>query len=155
MSNKYRLISAANWSDPYNGTGGSAVLDGNFTQAELPFAWWLERAKRTLAAQCDLPENWDSYGARAPLPYCAEVMGECLAAIAHTFPQSEFPTIEPTVNGGFAATWLSGQVEFILEAEPGQQLTVSVCSGGEEDCRDFDLQDMEPMLELGQSFFPG
>ena len=103
--------------------------------------WW-ESAFQRISALLELPENWDSYGARRIDRNLAYDAVSILQDVAH--PDIPEPSIVPTVRGGIQFEWHSNNIDLEFEVVAPTSIIASY-----EDSETGDAWENELKFDLG------
>jgi hypothetical protein len=109
------------------------------------WTWQVEPIKKILGTLL-LPDNWDSYGGRAPGVGSAAAAIDFIALIAHEdLPR---PRVVPLGTGGIQLEWRNGQRELEVEFSPDESIEVLKIEGGSEgeQCSSFNTADITSLF---------
>jgi len=85
-----------------------------FGRRVLPAPAWFEQSRKQLTRLLLLPENWDSYGAVAPLPETVQSSYGFLMFVVRNV-AIPLPYISATPNGGVFFLWKNGSSEIEVD----------------------------------------
>ncbi len=88
-----------------------------------PYPLWLPKVKETLRRLVDLPENWNSYGAKRVDPAIARQASDLLVQLAH--PEMPEPAVVPTRCGGIQIEWHDRSIDLEINLGPRGEMHVS------------------------------
>jgi hypothetical protein len=96
----------------------------------------------------DLPENWDSYGARRIAQEAVAAAAELITQIARV--DTPPPSITPTVRGGITLEWNTRGIGLEVRVEPPRPLHVfhEDLHAGTEDEFDLEAHDLSRLVDL-------
>ena len=106
---------------------------------------WVVPALEKLAHLLDLPEGWDSYGARAVDPRCALAAIRVLAGVM--CPGTPAPSIVPTPAGGVQLEWHINGVDLEIEIETPSRVIADYEILGEETWQGDVTENLAPLAE--------
>lgn len=109
------------------------------TSVETIASGWQEVVSDRLVDLLQLPENWDSYGARAPRWDAANNLVAVLASIMQR--KTPSPSIVPSAEGHFQAEWHRNGIDLEVEVVAPTKILVSYTDSQDEweDELDFDF----------------
>lgn len=94
-----------------------------FIKCEDKEPTWLRPTAQTVIELLDLPENWDSYGAR---PINREIVLFALQLLCETMPtDTPAPTVIPTNRGGVQFEWHTRGIDLEIEIQSPERIYVS------------------------------
>src|SRR5437870_3472186 len=98
---------------------------------------WLVKTDRALQELLALPQNWNSYGARAIQPDVVRAASDLLRNVAQN--DTPPPAVVPTVHGGVQLEWHTRGVVLEIEIESPEQWHVSFEDSADGAAEEFDL----------------
>jgi hypothetical protein len=84
---------------------------------------WLGRVAERIDSFLKLPENWNSYGAKAIKAHFAKFAGIFVQSVAE--PSLPEPSVVPTVQGGVQVEWHTRGIDLEVRFEAGDRISVS------------------------------
>ena len=124
------------------------LANGELTFVEEP-PGWLQPTIRQIANLCNLPPNWDSYGARPVDPSCVVAAINLLlrSMNAHT----PLPTVVPLNRGGVQFEWHCNDVDLEFAISTPSRLRVAFEDLRTEESKELILTgDLQPALQCLQ-----
>ena len=108
----------------------SGQIRNTVTGAAAAEAIWRLQVADRLFDLLQLPENWDSYGARVPSRTSADDMLAVLGSIMQA--KSPTPSVVPSAQGHFQAEWHRNGIDLEVEVIAPTKIMVTYADADEE-----------------------
>src|SRR5260370_40530609 len=111
-----------------------------------PRPLWISDTSQKIGGFVDLPENWNSYGARRIQPELAEAAIHLLSKIVQ--PETPKPEVVPTTAGGVQIEWHVRGIDLEIQILSQDRLNVSFenLASGQEWSRELNLGDLSVLV---------
>jgi hypothetical protein len=107
---------------------------------------WISDVSKTIQGFVDLPENWNSYGAKRVQPELAEAAIRLLPKVIQS--GTPKPEVVPTTAGGVQIEWHVGGIDLEIKILTQDKINVSFeeSASGQEWSRELSLADLDVLI---------